>query len=54
MWDVQSGFMPEKSSVDQNFVLHVVFEKYLFVGKKVFEAFVNLGKTYDQINRAFH
>ncbi|KAF1010546.1 MAG: hypothetical protein GAK29_05048 [Acinetobacter bereziniae] len=52
IWDVQGGFMPGRGCVDQIFTLQQVLEKCMHVRKKVYCAFVDLEKAYDNVNRS--
>ena len=51
VWDVQSGFMPGRSCIDQVFSLRMIVEKYLAVDRKVFSVFIDLEKAYDRVDR---
>ena len=51
IWDVQSGFMPGKGCADQIFALQQVVEKFGNARRKVYGAFVDLEKAYDNVDR---
>ncbi|XP_033228984.1 uncharacterized protein LOC117180601 [Belonocnema kinseyi] len=52
IWEVQSGFMPERSCTDHIFSLRQITEKSLRVGKTVFCTFVDLEKAVDKVVRS--
>ena len=45
----QFGFVPGRGTTDAIFVVHQLQEKYLTVGKRIYMAFVDLEKAFDDL-----
>ena len=47
----QFGFVPGRGTTDAIFVVHLLQEKYLAVGKQIYMAFMDLEKAFDLVPR---
>ena len=50
--DIRFGFMPGCSTTDVIYILRQMQEKYLIRKRKIYFAFVDLEKTFDQVPRS--
>ena len=49
--DSQFGFFPGRGTTDAIFVIRQLQEKYLAASKRLYMAFVDLGKAFDRVPR---
>lgn len=49
--EIQSGFRPNRSCVDNSFVLNTILWKAKLEGKNVHAAYIDIKKAYDTVNR---
>ena len=49
IYSMQFGFMPGRGTIDTIFIAQQLQERYLGIKKKLYFAFVDLGKAFDRV-----